>query len=370
MEGWYSRLRERVPDGPMVRELIEAVEDLPGIDAWSHTQDIENRWTSIIAWGLALWMTRSLSGVQPLQQKIAEEIIALGSPDPDTFAELSGAGLCVAFGVVDGERIPRGKARTADWRLTWLSGPPVDVEVTTARQKDSHTRRQALAGELAEVLYGGHQECDLVVHIADPTVEEERGAVLAAAEGIRCGETQETLGKWQVRSQEIVRGPTDLLSGELDTRPSWWSADNARCFVLRGVLAGPKTRRAPAQVRVFFGVPYSSYINPIMKKADSPQGEAGRPFLVVVDIANLPAAFSEMPRALTGYLPFWKSISGILLYQDFKHVEKVGWLWRLINNPFAEVSLPEGLHHGRADLPNTMETGLRLTQEVDGRGIA
>lgn len=83
-----------------------------------------------------------------------------------------------------------------------------------------------------------------------------------------------------------------------------------------------------------------------MKKADSPQGEVGQPFLVVVDIANLPGAFSEMPRVLTGYLPFWKSISGILLYQDFKHVEKVGWLWRLINNPFAEVPLPEGLHNG------------------------
>lgn len=370
MEGWYSRLRERVPDGPMVRELIEAVERLPGVDAWSHAQDFENRWTNIIAWGLALWMTRSLSGVQPLQQKIAGDIIGLGSPDPDTFAELSGAGLCVALGAVDGERIPRGKARTADWRLTWPSGSPVDVEVTTARQKASYTRRQALAQELANVLYGMHQEYDLVVYLADPTVEEERDAVLAAAGTLRYGGTQEALGKWQVRSQEIVREPTDLLSGELDTRPSWWSADNARCFVLRGVLAGPETQRAPAQVRVFFGVPYASYINPIMKKADSPQGEVGRPFLVVVDIANLPGAFSEMPHALTGYLPFWKSISGILLYQDFTHVEKVGWLWRLINNPFAEVPLPDGLHHGQADLSNTMETGLRLTQEADGRGIA
>lgn len=207
MEGWYSRLRERVPDGPMVRELIEAVERLPGVDAWSHAQDFENRWTNIIAWGLALWMTRSLSGVQPLQQKIAGDIIGLGSPDPDTFAELSGAGLCVALGAVDGTRISRGKAQTADWRLTWPSGSPVDVEVTTARQKESYTRLQALAQELANVLYGIHQEYDLVVHLADPTVEEERDAVLAAAGTLRCGGTQEALGKWQVRSQEIVGSP-------------------------------------------------------------------------------------------------------------------------------------------------------------------
>jgi hypothetical protein len=136
------------------------------------------------------------------------------------------------------------------------------------------------------------------------------------------------------------------------------------------MLAGPDTQLAPAQVRVFFGVPYSSYINPVMKKGDHPQGQAGRPFLVVVNIANLPGAFTEMPRILTGYLPLWNSISGILLYHDFSHVEKMGWLWRLINNPFAEVPLPEGLRNNRADLANTMETGLRLTREVDGKGIA
>jgi hypothetical protein len=247
MGTWYARLRERVPDEPVVRELIEAVERLPGIDAWKHAQDIDNRWTSIIAWGFALWMTRSLCRVELLQQKIAGEIAGLGSPDPDTFTELSGAGLCVALGAVDGERIPHQKTRTADWRLMWPSEP---------------------------------------------------------------------------------------------------------------------------QVRVFFGVPYSSYINPVMKKGDHPQGRAERPFLVVVDIANLPGAFTEMPRILTGYLPLWNSISGILLYHDFSHVEKMGWLWRLINNPFAEVPLPEGLRNNRADLANTMETGLRLTREVDGRGVA
>jgi hypothetical protein len=121
---------------------------------------------------------------------------------------------------------------------------------------------------------------------------------------------------------------------------------------------------------VGFGVPYNSYVNPIMRKADFPQGTAGLPFLLAVDVSDLAGALREIPRAVAGFLPFWKAVSGILLFHDVMGVDQVGWLWRLIRNPHSVVPLPEALCAGRADLPQTMETGVRLSDETSESGGA
>jgi hypothetical protein len=109
--------------------------------------------------------------------------------------------------------------------------------------------------------------------------------------------------------------------------------------------------------------PYESYINPVMRKANFPQGTAGIPFLIALDVSNLPGAFTELPRAVAGFLPIWQVVSGILPFNQFVHPERVGWQWRLLRNPYAAVPLPDALCVGRADLPQVMETGVRLVTE-------
>lgn len=366
----YEKVRGRVPDTPIVRDLVESVERLAGLASWSPPHGAENHWTELIRWGFALWMTRSLGSVDALQRALGAEVLASGGPTPETFAELSGAGLCVALGAIAGRRIPRGNSRTADWRIVWPVNADLDVEVTVAKKKEKHLKRQALATNLANALFQADRDFDLVIDLADPTAPEDRDAIQATAKTITSGQTEGVPGRWEVRAQEVTREPTVLFIGGQDPRPPWWSADQARCFVFQGQVAGPDTHRAPPQVRVCFGVPYDSYVNPIMRKADSPQGTAGLPFLVAVDISDLPGAFREIPRAVAALLPFWKAVSGILLFHDMTGVDRVGWLWRLIRNPHSVVPLPEALCAGRADLPETMETGVRLTHETNESGGA
>lgn len=363
MGTWYERLSGRVPDAPIVRDLVESVEQLPGLDSWSPAHGLENHWTELIRWGSVLWMTRSLGGVEPFQRALAAEVLASGGPAPETFAELSGAGLCVALGAIAGGRIPRGDGKTADWRMMWPGDGGLDLEVTVAKRKEKHVERQALATDLANALSRADRDFDLVVDLADPTIPEDRDAIQATAKTITSGRTEGAPGRWQLRAQEIAREPTVFVTGGQDARPPWWSGDDARCFVIHGQVAGPDTHRAPPQVRVYFGVPYDSYVNPIMRKADFPQGTAGLPFLVAVDISDLPGAFREMPRAVAGFLPLWQAVSGILLFHDLMGVDRVGWQWRLLKNPHAAVPLPDALCSGRADLPQAMETGVRLANE-------
>src|SRR2546427_11600918 len=96
---WYEKIRGRVPDSPIVRDLIESVEQLPGLEHWSPPRGIENHGSELLRWGFALWMSRSLDAAS-LQKALAAEILVSDRPAPETFAELSSAGLCVALGAI------------------------------------------------------------------------------------------------------------------------------------------------------------------------------------------------------------------------------------------------------------------------------
>ena len=100
-----------------------------------------------------------------------------------------------------------------------------------------------------------------------------------------------------------------------------------------------------------------------MKKAAKPQGKKGVPFLIALDVQDLPGAFRELPIAILGYLPQWTAVSGILLFLDMMASTKCGWHWRLIQNPHATTSLPESLA-ARARFEATAETSLPLVVAV------
>ena len=107
--------------------------------------------------------------------------MASGRPAPETFAELSGAAICVALGAVAGGRIPRGSGRTADWRMVWPGDAGLDLEVTAAKRKKKHVERQTFATDLANALFTADREFDLVIDLADPPLPEDRDAILTKA---------------------------------------------------------------------------------------------------------------------------------------------------------------------------------------------
>jgi hypothetical protein len=361
--GWHEKLKGRVPDGPLVRELVEFVERLPSLDQWRPPEGIENRWTDLVRWGLPLKMTERLEGLDSLRRCLASEVLMTGRPTPDSFAELSGAGLCVALGAISGTRLPRSHSKTADWRLIWPTNATVDVEVTAAKTKAAHIERRRIVSDLAPALWREDRDFDLVADLADPTIREDRETILGMAPGVTLGRVEGVPGRWQLRAEPITRTPTTFLTGRVDERPAWWAASDARCFMVHAMVAGPGAARAPAQVRVYYGVPYNSYVNPVLAKANFPQGLAELPFLLAVDVSELPGAFRELPRVVADFLPNWQRVSGILLFDEILGADRVGWMWRLLKNPHAFVELPETLCSGRADLPGQMETVVQLANE-------
>jgi hypothetical protein len=243
--------------------------------------------------------------------------------------------------------------------MQWPGEVDVDIEVTAARRKQKHTDSLTAARDLAEAVADEEREFDLLIDVADPLDPSDSTAILDKAATMSCGRTEDDQSKWSVRALEITRAPHDLSTRGQDSRPPWWPDNKARCLVFQGALAGPGATRAPSQVRVWFGVPYESYVNSVMRKADSPQCAPGLPFLLAVDIGDLPDAFREMPRAVGGFMHMWRALSGLLLFQSMMGSDRTGWLWRLIPNPNAAITLPIELTAQNTH-PSAAETYMRF----------
>ncbi len=362
MPSWHEDLRQFFPDDPVTLELISAVEALPGIQEWHPPEGPANYWYHALHWGLRLWMTRSFRGLEDLRAKLAAEIVSDGRPSASLFAELSSAALCAALGAYDGYRVPRSGSPTPDWRLRWPDGPEVSVEVTVASQKEGHRKRRSLALEVAKALFNPSRPHDLVLHLVDPISGPTAQAMAEQARDLSLGSTREQPGQWEIRAAAISRGPKVLLAGGAsDLRPHWWEADRVHSFVFRGQVAGRDASEAPPQVRVHYGVPLDAYINPVKKKVDDPQGAKDAPFLIAVNTASLPSAFTELSRVIPANWSIWPHVSGILLYEDtIVSMTTFGWHWRLLVNPHATHPLPPSLANESSGIGETMETGMSL----------
>ena len=114
------------------------------------------------------------------------------------------------------------------------------------------------------------------------------------------------------------------------------------CYFSQAVYTR-ETGQANPQVRVNFGVPVTGYINPVQNKADRFQGSGTAPFVIVLDVNQLPDAFNELRRELPRYFPAWEHVSGVLIFQSTSSFSKIGWTIKLLPNPHAHNPLSSGI---------------------------
>ena len=91
------------------------------------------------------------------------------------------------------------------------------------------------------------------------------------------------------------------------------------------------------------GVPIVNYINPLDRKATRIQGSQTVPFIVAVDIGNLPDGYTEYRRLLPMYLKDYPSISAVLLFHREAQANQFRWIWELHLNANTEYSLPSSM---------------------------
>jgi hypothetical protein len=185
-----------------------------------------------------------------------------------------------------------------------------------------------------------------VIHVTDILCEEDCQQILRAARELEPGRQSENPGRWRVRTELPARVGNYHIAGEdSDPAPIWWSeADTVRLFTLSQHVDGHEPSQVHPQVRIQFATPLTGYINPAARKADYFQGSGDVPYLIAVDAMALPGAFEFFLRELPEYFKAWPRISGVLLVHGPAWIgPRIGWMWRLIQNPDAHNKLPDSM---------------------------
>lgn len=327
----------------IARQLIASFENLLieyNIDlSRSHKFDAHK----VITWGLAISFFNKESLSDPIFKEVIDSILENGEPDPDDFSEIQTIALLLALGATSGEKVKRNNKRVHDFNVHWFD-KFVEVETTKASTKTSHIDRTHQANSITESLFSLNKNFDIHVYISDLLEEESKTKLLEAASNMKSGEVSSQEGIWQLEGHVITRNVYEIY--KVDTsrvKPEWWPNGVANLFTLKQMVAGPESKTAPPQVFCNYAVPMTCYLNPAKKKVRRFQGSSDRPYLIVIDVNNLPNPFIAFKEGLQYRLSKWLHVSGILLYRNYFSRNEIGWEWQLFNNPKAKRPLPSQL---------------------------
>jgi hypothetical protein len=305
----------------------------------------------VVRWGLPLTFIDPIYFTGSVFSNLVKSIENKGCPIENDFAEIDATSLLLALGAKTASKISNYNNKVHDFNVEW-SDTIIEVEVTKASTKVAHVERTNQATDVCERIFQLGRPFDIYFFIPDLLKEEEKSKLLKAASTIVCGQTCSNQQLWQIQTIPIVRDVDVLFStSETEPTPSWWPIEVANLFIIKQMGAGPECKKAPPQVRIYYTVPMTGYINPVRKKAKNFQGTLSKPFLIAVDSSNLPNPVSTFKKGLESLFLKWPHISGVLLFFSRLSYKEIGWEFKLFANNNASRPLPEELIDkiGRSD---------------------
>lgn len=355
-ENLWNHLQSIIPQNitPIVREAIDAVGSLPGLRRWKPSFENWYAALKIVEWGLPLVLIIELSdedtNLKPLRQKISSAIANKGTPRPSDLAELDIAALMALNKARSLKYVKTSSARTPDFQMQW-DDTLVEFEVTKALPRETHIELDIFAMELLQKIIALKLPWRIIIYVATKLSEADILLLLQTLQEVQPGGYKELSGKWWL----IVESPPAPVRAEEFNMTigskvgqhfiEGWPTGTALSGAQLGVrIYNPEEGMISVNIiDVVPGVPIVNYINPLDRKATRIQGSKTFPFIVAIDIGDLPGGYVEYERLLPIYLKAYPSISAVLLFQREAQAGKFGWTWILHLNPDAEYQLPSAM---------------------------
>lgn len=312
---------------------------LPGIAEWKprnfHLWEISR----VFDIGLPIALVNGATSANPLRRKIGQAIAAGTAVEGAHWSEIQAGALMSHFGARIEFVPPKKSKRTPDVRCGWHNQIVLDVEVTAADARETHENVRAGLDALIGVIRARDQEWHILAFCADASDEQTLNDVIDVVIDLRPGESKEKSGRWYVRAY-----PPDQRGRVIEhtsEAPDWWPRDDAMTVAV-GTIIG--TQFAPT-VKFASLLPKVSYINPIANKAERPQCDPSHPYLIAVDVKELPRAHTRAVAEIQNRLTMWDHVSGVLLfdYRPWIGAETKQWDVSLHVNPSATNPLPAPL---------------------------
>ncbi len=248
-------------------------------------------------------------------------------------ALLSNWGATVSF-------VPCQKTPTPDIEATWGNGVILDVEVARGDTRFLHKAVQNGINAFAGALQPHDVAWNVIAFIADASNSKDLDEMFEAASILQPGQSAEVFGKWYVRAVPLSQRDDVVAAHVIELfGPDWWP-NNDPSYGSTSTLIG-SAENPVVQLRSL--VPITSYMSPVIRKANSGQRWPGNPYLIALDVSDLPRAHERIIDELRGYFEIWNHVSAVLLFEPRFYIgfERKEWVVSIHRNPRANIQLPE-----------------------------
>lgn len=340
---------------PNLRGAVDSLAALSGAAGWRPPRDEYPCVHDVICWGFPIAYSELRGRIPQLCRRLGEKLVGAGRPDASDLSESRAAALLVEMGMRCVSEVPRITSRkTPDYSASTQESTLVDVEVTGAAAKDEYIKAQERATALLDGFTGIELTHDLTFTFGECPTDQQIAELTWLGLSLAPGQEREVRSSWRISATKENRDPLNVWvpADSGDRLPEWWrDADYplTKCVQHCGGTA------YPFRVCVTIAIQLLRYDNPVRAKADKMQGSEERPFIVMVDVAHLPAAFERLPKDLTRCLPKWSHVSGVVLFELKYYGNAIGWEWMLVKNerairplpPSISAKSPSGQRHSR-----------------------
>jgi hypothetical protein len=338
-----SRILKAIPRSltEVGSRALESFLDLPYVESWNPDNMYLCELSTVFDVGLPFSFLRENSTAIAHMQRFGAAI-SRGDKAPSSLSSEVHAGALLRNWGAAVSFVPRQDTPTPDIEATWGDGIIVDVEVAHGETRQLHMSVQSGLSAFMGALQPRDVAWNVTAFIADASNSEDLAAMFEAAIVLQPEQSAEAHDKWYVRAvplslrDDVVGAHTVELFG-----PTWWPNNEPNYFSISTLIGS--TGNPVVQLRSL--VPLASYMNPILRKASSGQGRPGNPYLIALDVSDLPRAHERIVVDLRGYFEIWRHVSAVLLFEPRFYIgfERKEWVVSIHRNPGADISLPEYL---------------------------
>nr|WP_294866553.1 hypothetical protein [uncultured Pseudogulbenkiania sp.] len=320
---------------------LESFLGLPHVERWNPDNMYLRELSYVFDVGFPFSFLRENTTAESHKQKFGAAIGRGESAPSSLSSEVHAGALLINWGATV-SFVPRQNTPTPDIEATWGDGVVVDVEVARGETRQLHMAVQNGIDAFVWALQPGDVAWNITAFMADASNSEDLAAMFEAATILQPEQSAEEYGKWYVRAvplslrDDVVGSRTIELFG-----PAWWP-NNEPSYISTSTLIGSMGNPV---VQLHSLVPLVSYMNPVLRKASSGQGRPGNPYLIALDVSELPRAHERIVDDLRGYFEIWSHVSAVLLFEPrfYTGFERKEWVVSIHRNPHANISLPEHL---------------------------
>lgn len=332
--------RLQIIDGTdLAHTCVDSFFQLEGAKSWKPEKVLRDEISYVIDIGLVLTILGFDNLTDDYRQKINKTIEIGSDLSANLLSELLVAVLLKHYGA-SVQFIPRrSSSKTADLSCSWENQNPFDVEVTRAEIRPLHAAVQRAGNAFIDALHPGDVDWHVACFVSDASDPKILDAAFDAAVKLLPGQRAEEEGMWFVTAIPLSERDSTVNRFSKLLKPTWWPQGESTFFFQESLLNG----KGNPVVMLRSLAPKASYMNPVIRKANSGQYTKKRSYLIALNTSELPDAYERLPPDIEQNFPIWNHVSGILIFNPLFYFKSKTLKFRLLVNRNSCWPLPSQL---------------------------